>query len=117
MIIKLKEKILALDGTPMRSGGPNGNLLELVLKDIIIEALLRPHRSEETIAGSEKLRRFQLAMKANKCEDEVELSIEEVALIKELVMTKDFPVLIVGRVCEMIEGMSPLTGMRRLRSG
>ena len=105
MNIRLNEKIYGLNGVALQDIDRNGNILgDIVLKSIMIEALLRPHASEERVSGVEKLKRFNLAQKIYESTEEVSLQTEEVALIKELVGVKGFPVLIVGRVFSMLEG-------------
>jgi hypothetical protein len=71
---------------------------------VVVEALLRPHPSEDRLGGMEKLRRFELARKVHETEKTIDLPVEDVALIKELIGTKNFPVLIVGQMFGILEG-------------
>ena len=104
MIIKICSKIRNFDGASINEVNSEGKSSELTLKTIIIEALLRQHTSESKLGGAEKLKRFELARKIHGCKDEVDINIEEAATVKDCVLSKDFPNMIVGLVCEMMEG-------------
>ena len=105
MIVRLEEKIRTLDGTPLQDMDKNsGKMMELTAGMVMVEALLRPHASEERLSGMDKLKRFELARKIHGGREEIELAVEEVALIKELVGVKNFPVLIVGQMFGILEG-------------
>jgi len=75
----------------------------VILKKVCINALLGNVPNEE-VKGTEKLSRFTLAKKINDAGDyEVEITVEEVAKIKELI-AKFFTTLIVGKCYSMLEG-------------
>lgn len=65
------------------------------MKSIVTEALLASFPNE-TASGEEKLKRYLLAMKVN-VGGEVDLSPEEIVMIKDLV-GKGFSPLVVGQV-------------------
>jgi hypothetical protein len=71
------------------------------LQKIIVDALQANVKGEESIAGTEKVKRFQLAVKVYSG-DEVELSAEDIALIKDLI-GKLYGPLVVGRSYELLE--------------
>ncbi|MCC6172080.1 MAG: hypothetical protein IT481_08630 [Gammaproteobacteria bacterium] len=88
-----------LDGQPMQNGGK-----AMTLGDTVAHALLSPYAGEESIAGEEKIRRFELARKLRGAVDPA-LTAEDVALIKKLV-AKAFAPLVVGRVWEIVDPAS-----------
>ena len=105
MIVKLDSRIKSLNGMVLQDIDRNGNIQgDITIKSIIVEALLRPHPSEDKLSGMERMKRFSLAQKVYGSKEEVELMVEEIALIKELVGIKNFPVLIVGRTFNILEG-------------
>lgn len=104
MIVRLEEKMRMLDGTPLQDVDRSGRPTDLTVRTIMVEALLRPHASEERLSGMDKLRRFELARKIHGIKDEIDLAVEEVVLVKELVGIKNFPVLIVGQMFGLLEG-------------
>ena len=71
---------------------------------MMIESLLATFRDEENLSGDEKLKRWQLAIKIKNADVMVELTVEEVALVKKLI-GKAYSTLIVGQVWELLEGV------------
>lgn len=69
---------------------------------VIIDALLTPQRGEESLPGEEKLKRWELARKIHGKFD-VDLSLDELTLIKTLV-GKAFGPVVVGQVWSLLEG-------------
>lgn len=64
-------------------------------------ALLNPYEDEKNIGADDKVRRFQIALKAT-AGGEQELSVEEVAELKKLI-GKFFAPLVVGRAFEILD--------------
>lgn len=75
---------------------------EIPLKTFCINALMADYQGE-TVDGNEKLKRYTLAKRIFKAEGEVELSVEEAALLKQLVPKGHTP-LVVGQLFELLEG-------------
>ena len=74
------------------------------LGKMMIESLLATFKDEENLSGEEKLKRWQLAIKIkNNAETAVEMTVEEIALIKKLI-GKAYSTIIVGQVWELLEG-------------
>jgi len=99
MKIKMNQAIVGLNGKQIE-------LLEkkLNLGDVCAEALVNNHPDEKGVAGKEKLERFELAIKVYKGKD-VELTSEEITLIKKLVAFSYAP-LVCGQVWKMIDPKS-----------
>jgi len=74
---------------------------DLTLKDVSVNALLGNYQDEK-INGEEKLRRFLLATKIYESNDELELSIDEVKMTKDLI-AKGYSVLVTGRALEILD--------------
>jgi hypothetical protein len=77
-----------------------GSTEEFLLRDVVVEALLRP---DDKLSGKEKAERYILAVKIHTSPKEIDLTVEELAKIKELV-GKVFAPLIVGQAWQMLEG-------------
>lgn len=73
------------------------------LKEVVIEALLAVFEDEKNLTGDEKLKRWELAKRVKSASGVLELSVEEVALIKKLI-GKGYGVLVVGQAFSMLEG-------------
>ncbi len=80
----------------------NGEEKETTLGKVVCASLLNAYAGEENLSGDEKAKRYKLAVSIVD-QDEVDLSIDEVKLIKDLVGKSPFPT-IVGQAFEMLEG-------------
>jgi hypothetical protein len=96
MKVNFDKQLVDLDGTiiPDAKGNP------AILRGISVDALLAAFNDEQNIAGEEKLKRYILAEKIYKKEDD--LSVEELALLKKLI-GKAYTPLIVGQSWKIIE--------------
>lgn len=101
MKIQFNQILKDLDGENMQEATPKGNK-DLTLKSACVNALFVELQDERT-SGKDKLERYALALKIHNSNDEVELKVEEFALLKNRVGKLYLP-LIVGRVYEIIEG-------------
>lgn len=95
MKIDLTIQIEAIDGNPMTDGDA-----PVLLRTIIQNALLGQFQGEQNMEGSEKLRLWQLARRANA--DAADFSIEEMATIKDRVGRAYGPA-VVGPVYEILD--------------
>ena len=101
MKINLNFAFVNLKGEPIPRGEGKENSTQLNLKTVCVSSLLGSYQ-DERIEGLEKLSRYKLAVKIFNAIDEVELTVEEIALIKKLI-AKMFSVLVTGQVWEYIE--------------
>lgn len=100
MLIKVTETLKTFDGQTMKDNDGNGNAIDATFKIALINALLAPVDKE---SGVDKVKKYELAKKIYQATDEVELTIEEVALCKKRV-GEVFPnPIVVGQVTEMLE--------------
>lgn len=76
---------------------------ELTLGKIAIEALQGVFEDEKSLSQEDKLKRFFLANDISKAKEPMELTSEQIVLIKQLV-NKAYATLIVGRVHQLMEG-------------
>lgn len=95
MKIDMTLTIEAIDGNPMVDGDA-----PILLRTIIQNALLGQFQGEQNMAGSEKLRLWQMARRAN--EDEVDFNVEDLATIKDRVGRAYGPA-VVGPVYEILD--------------
>lgn len=73
------------------------------LKGVVIESLLATFKDEQGLAGIEKLKRWELAIKIKNEPGVCDITVEEAALIKGLI-GKAYGTLVVGQTWKMLEG-------------
>lgn len=98
MLIDFKKVILDLRGDPIKL--PDG--AELRLLTVCQESLLASFSDEQGVPATEKVKRFELALKIGETALPVEITIEEAAEIKKLV-GKAYGSLVVGRAFALLE--------------
>ena len=92
MKINFNQPIKSLQGEAIK---------DLTLKVVSTEALLAPFDDERSLGGEEKAKRYLLATRVY-ANDELDLTVEEVAKIKQLI-GKGYGVLVVGQAWDMLE--------------
>jgi len=70
----------------------------VTLSDLIIDQLLHP----SNVNTDNKYRRFKLADKLSNAKDEVDLTLEDISLIKEATGESQLP-MVIGRIYEVVE--------------
>jgi hypothetical protein len=90
MKVKIKQVLKNLDGTPRFHEGN-----ELTLRFVMIEALALPLTNVQ-LSGLEKVRRATIATEIYKAENEIDLKIEDVAMIKDLIGIHFAPLIVKG---------------------
>ena len=103
MKINMKQVFCNLYSEPMFEQ-INGEQKEITLGMVSCSALLNVYPDEPNVSGVEKSKRYKLAM-AIVDQDEVDLSIDDVALLKKLTSKNPSP-LIVGQSVDMLEGIN-----------
>ena len=73
----------------------------LPLKRYVIDALLTPYQDEQNLPGEDKIKRYELA-KAVSQPGEVEMKVEDVALVKKLT-GKLFTPLVIGQIWPLLD--------------
>lgn len=76
------------------------------LKDVVLGALLSTFNDEQTLAATEKIRRYRLALQVEK-NNGYDFKSEDVAEIKRLI-GKAYGPLVVGRAYDIIEPDGPV---------
>jgi len=99
MLVNVNQVLKTIDGQTMKDSDGTGNAIDATVKLAIVNAVLSPVQKEN---GIEKVRKFDLAQRIYK-EDDVELTVEEISLIKERV-GEVFPPLVTGQVWNILEG-------------
>lgn len=96
----LSQPCYTLDGTPI----VNPDTQEAVpLFKYCLDALMANYKGEEALTGKQKVERYQLALKINKRPKEVDLTSDQLVMLKDLI-AKAFGPLIVGQAYEVLEG-------------
>lgn len=112
MMIKDLDKVFrTLNGQKMtfqtpkdEPGSVGGNKMEtrdLTIREAVVNSLLSTNQ-RETILGIEKARRYSLAMKVYQAKKQVELTVEDVTLIKDEI-GRIYPPLVVGQAYEFLD--------------
>jgi len=99
MLVKVDVPLTTFDGQTMKDNDGEGKAIDATLKMAIVNGLLSPVQNEK---GVEKVKKYELARKVYSS-DEVDLTAEEITLIKERVGETFAPV-IVGQCWEALEG-------------
>ncbi len=102
MKIKTNVKLRSFDGEVLKDNDGKGNVIDATLKNAIVNALLAPLGQGKAEIGTDKVKKFDLAQQIYN-NDEVELTVEEVTLIKERV-GEVFGAIVVGQVFNLLEG-------------
>lgn len=100
LALNLNQPISNLDGTTVVEGGKS-----MIAAGIIENALLLSFPDEQNLAGDEKIKRYALALKINAKPEDVQLTADEIALIKKLV-AKGWGPLIVGQIWKLLDPAS-----------
>lgn len=98
MKIKIDQSLKSLEGKEIKDGKN-----AITLKNIMVEACVTAIKGDEAQSGEEKLKLYQLATKIQEAKKEIDLTIEEIALIKDRI-GKGYNVLTVGQAWQMLEG-------------
>ena len=97
MLRNFCQDLLDLEGEPLK----DQQGAAVTLQNASVNALLG-QTQDENPDGTEKAKRFVLAMKIHNVKEPVDVTAEEVALIKKLI-GKIFTPLVVGRAYELLE--------------
>jgi len=98
MKIKVNQKLKNLDGSVLKDSDGQGGAVDATLKDALVNAVLAPADKE---SGIDKVRKYELAKLIFSAKTAVELTAEDVTLLKERVGSV-YPALIVGQIFEML---------------
>jgi len=97
MKVLLTKKFVDLDGAEIKNEKDEA----FTLRDALISALMATYEGEKDLPGKDKLERYNLAIRIKR-DEEINLSSEEIVLLKRLVGMA-YGVLIVGQVYEELE--------------
>jgi len=97
MKIDMNQKILDIYGKEILTSENES----LTLRKTCVEALLLEADGEK-IEGAEKLKRYQLATSIHNTPDYINLTVEQIALIKQRIAI-GYTIIVSGRVWELLE--------------
>jgi hypothetical protein len=100
MVIDVSKNLVQLNGQPIMDMDEQGNAVPATVKNALVNAVLSPEQNEK---GTQKVQKYELAKKLYRAEKDVEVTAEEVVLIKKRV-EELFAPLIVGQIVELLEG-------------
>jgi hypothetical protein len=97
MKVNFEKVLVDMDGVELKD--TKGGTAKV--RGCVVDALLATYQDEQNLAGEEKMKRFDLATKIYKGEDDV--VVEDITLIKKLV-GKAYTPIVVGQVWRVLEG-------------
>jgi hypothetical protein len=97
------QPINQLDGSPFTDGA--GKPIVTTLETAAETALLANHQDEQNLSGDEKIKRYALALKIFNNKKDVNLTADEIALVKKLI-AKVYSPLVVGEAWRMLDPTS-----------
>jgi len=100
MVINVNKELVQLNGQPIMDLDAEGKAVPATVKTALVNAVLLPEQNEK---GVQKVQKYELAKKLYKAEKDVEVTAEDVVLLKKVVENSYAP-LIVGQVLELLEG-------------
>jgi len=105
--IKLNYVFKTLDGMPLKNQGKDFTFKAACENALLIEqADPRTGQPKKSIDGTEKMRRYSLALQIHNAKSEVDISIEDVKLLKDLIAEIGSP-LIVGQAWNILDPRDP----------
>ena len=111
MQIDVTRKLMTIDSKPIdipdseaceACGRQRVNGRVMLLRNAMVDALLGGYDDEAKLSGADKVERYQIALRVQN-EDAPEMTIQDLALIQELVAKRYAP-LVTGQVWMMLEG-------------
>jgi len=105
MRINSDQVVLDYDGKPIEVPALGANGVDgLTLRRIITQALNSVSPGDKPLNAEQKLRAFQISVRASNPGKPLDLKVEDMAFIKERVSAAYTSPLIYGRVCEVFDG-------------
>jgi len=101
MRVDVNQTLKALNGEVLKDNDGKGNVVDATLKTAIVNGLLAPVQQGKNESGLDKVKKYELATRVYK-NDEVELTAEDIVLIKKCV-GENFAPIVVGQVYEMLD--------------
>ena len=98
MKVNTETILTTIQGQPLKDKDTNGQVIDVTVKTVIINAILIPKQNE---TGIEKVQKYELAKKIYSS-PEVDLTVEEIVLIKEKV-GEAFAPIVVGQIWNLLE--------------
>jgi flagellar basal body rod protein FlgG len=99
MVIDVSKILVQLNGQPLMDNDGQGNTVPATVKNALVNAVLSPEQNEK---GTQKVQKYELAKKLFSAEKDVEVTAEEVVLMKRRVEELYSP-LVVGQLAEMLK--------------
>lgn len=91
-----------LKGEPLKEQYED-TVRDVTLASIATNALLANYEDEKNLSGDDKVKRFKLAQQINDADGEVEVTAEQISLLKMLI-AKGYSPLVVGQAYDILEG-------------
>ena len=102
MKINFRQPFVNLDGSPLLTA--DGKAPDLISTKVLDALLMPPTTQLDNVGGQDKITRYQLAQKIYSATAEVDITVEEAALIKQLI-GRFFGPLVVAQTWALIDGV------------
>ncbi len=99
MLLNINKVLVQLNGQPIMDIDDAGQSVPATVKTALVNAVLAPEQNEK---GTQKVQKYELAKRIYKAEQEVEVTAEEVVLIKRRI-EELYPPIIVGQLEELLK--------------
>lgn len=109
MKIDFSQCIRSLEGTPLLSDDGK----DLLMSTVAVASLLSSHPDDAKVSGEEKYQRYDLARRIYKAA-QVDLTVEEVAKIKQLI-ARQFTPAVIGSAYDLIENKGAPTQLKSVK--
>ena len=104
MELNLNQALRSLNGSDILSPLEEGEeeRKPFLMRTVCINALLEPHPEDKNLTGEKKAKRYHLAMEIYKTKGKIDLSIDDIKLLKDLIGRMPSP-LIVGQAFNILD--------------
>ncbi len=97
MKININQVLTQLNGQPIKDTDESGKAVDATVRNALVNAVLLPEQNEK---GTQKVLKYELAKKIYQAKEDVEVTAEEVVMLKRVV-GEAFAPLIVGQLMEL----------------
>ena len=104
MELDLNQVLKSLNGSDITSPPEEGGeeRKPFLMRTVCINALLEPRPEDKNLTGEKKVKRYHLAMEIYKTKGKIDLSIDDIKLLKDLIGKMPSP-LIVGQAFNILD--------------
>lgn len=99
MKLNVMQELTTFDGQTLPNTKADGSVVPMIVKDVVVNVVMTPLEKDD---GMAKLRKYDLAMKLYKADEEVELTLEEAKEIKDCLGKSPYGPVVVGPILHLL---------------